>query len=339
MKVLFYIPYPKSLGAAHWIYRGWKHAFEDLGHQFLELTASDDMEGKVTRETPDIVFFANLIDFVALKDMLLRIRKAGSKIFLVLSWPLSRQEIDVIRGYDIADVYFGEREETEYPKKFWEATGREYHVIPYAADTRFNFPTSAVSKYQYDIVYLGAYLPRKRQAFEEVLLPLKRKYRVGVFGPYWTKKDNILRVCQRISQELDAKAAIDFFHRKRIEVPEEEENQLYSSARISLNFHERERDGSQPHYVLNQRTFKIPACGGFEICDYVPALRKYFDEDEVIMADSPRDCLAKVEYYLNHDDERKTIQANGRAKALACHTYHHRVRHVISLAGAGRAER
>jgi len=186
MRVLYYIPYPKSIGAAHWIYRGWKHAFEDLGYQFLELTASDDIERKVRRERPDIVFFANLIDFVALKDTLLRIRKAGSKIFLVLSWPLSRQEIDVIRGYDIADVYYGEREETEYPKKFWEATGRDYHVIPYAADRRLNFPTSPVPKYQYDIVYLGAYLPKKRQAFEAVLLPLKRKYRVGVFGPYHT---------------------------------------------------------------------------------------------------------------------------------------------------------
>ena len=151
-------------------------------------------------------------------------------------------------------------------------------------------------------------------------------------GIYWTRKDNLLRVGQRIIQELNAKVAMEFFHRKRIEVPEEEENQLYSAAKISLNFHERERDGSQPHHVLNQRTFKIAACGGCEICDYVPALRKYFDEDEVIMADSAEDCLTKVEYYLTHGDEREAVRANGTAKALRCHTYHDRVQYVISLA-------
>jgi spore maturation protein CgeB len=205
-------------------------------------------------------------------------------------------------------------------------------VIPYAADSRLNFPTDPVAKYQYDIVYLGAYLPQKKRAFEEVLLPLRRKYRVGVFGPYWTWKDNVLRVGQRVSRDLNSAAAMEFFYRKRIEIPEEEENQLYSSAKIGLNFHERKPDGSQPHYVLNQRTFKIPACGGFEICDYVPALRKYFDDDEVVMADSGRDFLAKIEYYLTHDDERRAIQANGTAKALKCHTYHQRVRQVLSLA-------
>lgn len=179
MRVLYYIPHPKSIGAAHWIYKGWKHAFEDLGHRFLELTASDDMEAKVGHERPDIVFFANLIDFVALRHTLVRMRKAGTMVFLVLSWPLSQHELEVIRDHDMADVYFGEREEAEYPRKFREATGREYHVIPYAADSRLNFPTTPGAKYRYDIVYLGAYLPKKKRAFEEVLQPLKGKYRVG----------------------------------------------------------------------------------------------------------------------------------------------------------------
>lgn len=151
-------------------------------------------------------------------------------------------------------------------------------------------------------------------------------------------KDNVLRVCQRMGREFNSTAAMEFFYRRRIQIPEAEENQLYSSAEISLIFHEREPDGSQPHYVLNQRTFKIPACGGFEICDHGPALRKYFEEDEVIMADDARDCLVKVEYYLNHDDEGRIIPANGVAKARKCHTYHQRVERVLSLARSARLD-
>src|SRR5207248_8747832 len=63
----------------------------------------------------------------------------------------------------------------------------------------------------------------------------------------------------------------------------------YSSAKICLNFHEREPDGSQPHYIVNQRTFKIPACGGFQMCDEVPAIRKYFSDSEIVLLPLVRD--------------------------------------------------
>jgi spore maturation protein CgeB len=114
--------------------------------------------------------------------------------------------------------------------------------------------------------------------------------------------------------------------RIRRQVPYEEESQAYASAKISLNFHEQMEGG---WFLLNGRTFKIPACGGFEICDYVPLARRFFSEDELVMAKDDDDFFKKVDYYMTHDRERKRIQEKGTARALKEHTYHNRAKLIL----------
>jgi len=330
MKVLYYIPHLKTTGADRWIYEGWKYAFEDCGHEFFELTDYDDFRNKVQAVQPDILFVTNLADMVTRHHKFLTwVRRRGTKVFLTVYWPLRTEEVQIIRQYDVADVYFGERE-PESMAEFEKTTGRRYYLIPNAANKLLHFPTQPVEKYQYDIVYLGAMLPKKKWFFDNVLLPLRKRYKVGIFGPYWTIRDNLLRAGQKLCRKVKFKAGSDFFNKLRIVIPSGEENQLYSSAKICLNFHEREPDGSQPHYIVNQRAFKIPACGGFQICDYVPALRRYFAEDEVVMAGlNAQKWFEKIDYYLTHDAERERIRQNGICRALRDHTYHARVKYCI----------
>lgn len=293
MNILYHIPYTNSTGADRWIYEGWRDAFRDCGHNFYELTDYDDWREKVLVTNPDIFFVTNFIDNLnEKKEFLTWLRSHGTKIFLIVDWPMRGEDLEVITKDVVADFYFGERE-PESMVEFERATGQTYHVIPNAANRLLHFPAEAVRKYQFDIVYLGANLPKKKWFTDNILLPLKTKYKVGVFGPYWTLRDNMFRTAQRFCRKARFKRGADYFNKLRIVIPPDEENQLYSSAKICLNFHEREEDGSQPHYILNQRTFKIPACGGFQICDYVPALRKYFSEDEVVMFESKEDFSKK----------------------------------------------
>ena len=331
MKILYYIPYPNATGADRWVYEGWKHAFGDLGHEFFIAMEYDNLKNKAIETRADIFFVANLADIILKhKEDLKFMRQKGIKIFLIVYLPLREKELEIIKDENIVDIYFGERE-PESMKEFEQKTGRKYYLIPNAADKKSHFPTKSVAKYQYDIVYLGAKLPQKKWFFENVLIPLTKKYKVGIFGPYWTLKDNLLRLGQKICRKIRFVKGADFLNKFRIVIPPEEENLLYSSAKISLNFHERENDGSQPHYVLNQRTFKIPACGGFEICDWVPALRKYFEEDEMIMAKDPDDWFSKIDYYLTHEEERRRIKEKGTKRALSDHTYHNRVERLLEL--------
>ena len=335
MKVLYHIPYPDALGADRWIYEGWRDAFSDLGHEFFSFTRADDLEESLKRTSPDIFMSAmNLIDPFRDIKILQEAQGRGTKIFLWIHWPPDpglEAWREILKNNNVADVYFGERE-PEGMYDFESVTGKKYYVLPNAANRKLHFPVSPVGKYKYDIVFLGAKLPLKNKLFQGILKPLQKKYRVGVFGPGWTVKDRILKVLQKVARNIRMVGIANWINRRRITIPPDEENALYSSAKICLNFHEREPDGSQPHYILNQRTFKIPACGGFALCDQVPALRRYFSSEEMIMVGlDSSEWLEKIEYYLSHEDERKRIQERGTKRALSEHTYHNRVVKVLDL--------
>lgn len=339
LRILYHILNPRGIGADRWIYSGWKNAFVDSGHKVFELTAFDSLADKAHEIKPNIFMTAvNLIDFTKDLPVLREMRRNGTRIAMWIHWPLVTHLLKrledaepYLRNDDIADLYFGEREQ-EGMGDFQQKTGKKYYVIPNAANRILHFPTKPVDRYAYDIVYLGAKLPHKAWLFENVLPSLKRKYKVGVFGPYWTLRDNILRVAGRLSSCVKFRYGTRLFNDLRITIPDDQESQLYSSAKICLNFHEREPDGSQPHYIVNQRTFKIPACGGFQICDHVPAIRKYFAEDELVMARIDKDdWLDKIEYFLAHEEDRKEIQRKGSKRALRDHTYHNRVNQVLGL--------
>jgi spore maturation protein CgeB len=334
MKILYYIPNPRGIGADRWIYHGFRHAFTDMGHEMFPMTAFDRLAEKGREIRPDIFMTAiNLIDFSRDVETFRAMRRDGTRVFVWVDWPLTNRCPDagtILKNEDVADVYFGERELASI-RQFQETTGRDYCVVPHAADSHYHYPTSPVAKYQYDVVYLGAKLPMKRWFFDHVLYPLRKKYRVGIFGPCWTLKDNILRAAQKICMKTKYRAGAEWLNDLRITVPPEEENALYSSAKVCLNFHERDPNGSQPHCILNERYYKIPACGGFQICDFIPEGRKYFSEEEVAMAKDARDWLDKVDYYIGHEAERKRIAARGAERAQREHMYGHRVAQILDL--------
>src|SRR5207302_1169071 len=251
-----------------------------IGGKLLRLGAARDGRARLLQ--------AIRADPCALEHM----RARSVKVVLGVYWPIESgvppARIEMLRREDLADLYFGERE-PEQMTRFEEETGKRYHVIPNAANPRMHFPVEPVREYAYDIVYLGANLRKKRWFAENVIRPLRKAYRVGVFGPGWSLQDTLLRAGSKACKLAHIYPVAQVIDRIRTSIPPEAERQLYSSAKICLNFHEREDDGSQPHYIVNQRTFKIPACGGFQLCDSVSAVRKYFREDEVIVASLDRD--------------------------------------------------
>ncbi len=334
MKILYHIPYPDSLDAGRFIYEGWRDAFLDLGHDVAVLSAQDNVKEKIMNVKPDIFLSAvNLHTSHEKSSIYPLLKESGVKILLWVDWPLKRDDLEILTTTDYVDVLFGEREQ-ETMKAFEDATKKSYHLIANAANKKLHFPTASVKKYQYDIVYLGAWLPMKERFFKEVLFPLRAKYSVGIFGPGWTRKDFLLRLCARVCRKMKLYTLMKFFNTLRITIPIEEENALYSSAKIALNFHELDPNGGYSHLILNQRTFKIPACGGFELCDDVPVLRKYFADNEVVIAETKDDWGRLIEYYLTHESERKAIAAKGTARALRDHTYHNRVVQLLALCAA-----
>jgi hypothetical protein len=91
--------------------------------------------------------------------------------------------------------------------------------------------------------------------------------------------------------------------------------------------------------VDNQRLFQATGVGTCLITDRDADLPELFEDGtEVVTYDCMDDCVEKIEYLLEHEDERRSIAAAGRRRTLADHSSRRRytaVDEIIQQALAG----
>lgn len=114
-------------------------------------------------------------------------------------------------------------------------------------------------------------------------------------------------------------------------ITQDDERKLYSSVKVCINLHESYKDKTTRGFT-NDREFKVPASGGFQISDYIPHLKMFFEPDkEIVLAKTPEEWFSKIEYYIKNEKERRKIQEAGTARVFAEHTYRHRVRRIMEM--------
>ena len=102
---------------------------------------------------------------------------------------------------------------------------------------------------------------------------------------------------------------------------------VYANSKINLNISLR-----SIHTGIPLRAFDIMGCGGFMITNFQEDFLRHFEPDEdVVFYSSYEELVDKVEYYLNHDEERNRIARNARHKVEAEHTYLHRAKTMLTL--------
>lgn len=75
------------------------------------------------------------------------------------------------------------------------------------------------------------------------------------------------------------------------------------------------------------RAWETMLSGGFYLCNYIPPegdaidIRKIIKEDEVVLFNGREDLLKKINFYLNHEDERQKMIKIGREVALKTMTF------------------
>jgi len=113
---------------------------------------------------------------------------------------------------------------------------------------------------------------------------------------------------------------------------------VFSATRVNLNIHSAAHVDTldpDPDYV-NPRTFELASCGGFQLVDEREPLRELFAPDEVVTFRTVAELRDQVGYYLAHDDERAALAARARQRALAEHTFEHRVETILRETLPGR---
>ena len=102
---------------------------------------------------------------------------------------------------------------------------------------------------------------------------------------------------------------------------------VFKLSRINLNITLRSIQNAIP-----LRCFDILGSGGFLLSNYQVDLARHFvPGEDYVYYDGRKDLLDKIDYFLMHDDERRSIAKNAHAKVQREHTFDVRVGQILEL--------
>jgi spore maturation protein CgeB len=104
---------------------------------------------------------------------------------------------------------------------------------------------------------------------------------------------------------------------------------FYSSAKINLNYHI--ADQKILDSEINERTFVISACGGFQLVDNPKALPRFYSTEDMAVAVDEKDYVEKFEYYLNKPEERHGMGLKALMKSYENkYSLFHRIEDILN---------
>lgn len=163
-----------------------------------------------------------------------------------------------------------------------------------------------------DVSFVGAGYRNRRQAFRRFL-----DLDFRIWGSDWGGAMELERVLQRDSARIST----------------EESVRIFNATRVNLNLHSSTyHDGVDPQGdFVNPRTFELAGCGAFQIVDRRELLPRLFAPgSEIAVADSVAEMRDLTRHFLEHGDERLALAARAHARALAEHTYQHRMTEMLA---------
>lgn len=171
-------------------------------------------------------------------------------------------------------------------------------LTQWAANSEQLNPPLPASACQYSVSFVGAAhgdRPKKIAALQD------RGIEVTCFGHGWTSGS----------------------------VPAEEIPKIIRSSVISLNF----ANACKGIPQVKARTFEVPGAGGFLLTEYAPGLeRAYVLGREIVAFEEIDDLAQKIQYFLNHPEERDAIAQAGFLRTTEEHTYDLRLQEILTFA-------
>jgi len=103
--------------------------------------------------------------------------------------------------------------------------------------------------------------------------------------------------------------------------------QILCDSNITLNHH-----GDVAPYANNCRLFEATGAGTMLITDWKENLHEMLEPGkEVVAYRSVEECIELIQYYLEHEEERKTIAHAGQQRTLREHTYYQRMKELVEI--------
>ncbi|KAF9119562.1 hypothetical protein BGX30_003764 [Mortierella sp. GBA39] len=192
------------------------------------------------------------------------------------------------------------------------------HYLPLAVNVDMFKPLRCGPEHLYDICFIGNAFWNRVAIFDE-LAPFLRDKNVLIAGGFW----------ERLSQQdlLGRSVRLGF-------IPPEETVRYYNGSKVVINIHRPDewgQDNRNSHRIsgksINPRTYEINACGAMQITDIREDLTNYYRPGyDIETFTSPEELKNKINYYLEHEEERRIMAARGLYTTRQEHTFISRMR-------------
>lgn len=103
---------------------------------------------------------------------------------------------------------------------------------------------------------------------------------------------------------------------------------VYNQAIVCPNFHGDYQKGE--FRMLNERTFQILASGGFEVCDYVPGIARFFRNEDLLIAKTPEEWVDQVKYFVKNPSRRESYISSG-LEAVQRYSYVNIMKNMLEI--------
>ncbi|BAI62005.1 conserved hypothetical protein [Methanocella paludicola SANAE] len=176
-------------------------------------------------------------------------------------------------------------------------------------------------QFKYDSSFIGQPHGNRREIIQRIK---NSNIQIETWGTGWESG--------RVTQE----EMIKIFNQSRINLNLSNSstiNNINILGKIKSMFVKNKNDKIIFNHINNQikgRNFEVPGCGSFMLTGIAEDLDQYYDiNKEVCCFEDMNDLLYKINYYLNHDEERRQIANAGYIRTLKEHTYVHRFNDIF----------
>jgi spore maturation protein CgeB len=204
---------------------------------------------------------------------------------------------------------------------------RHVFHLPFAVNPAIFHAQNVTIEYRSDICFIGTAYWNRVQMIEKLSEYLANK-RTMIAGSWWDRLNP------------SAAALLKDSIRSEEWLSPETTAAYYNGAKIVINLHRASDDrtinfnGIQIGAVsVNPRSFEINACHTLQVMDMREDVSEHYrPNQEVLCYKSDNELLELLEYYLNHEEERREIAFKGYKRTMLNHTYRHRVHQMLEHA-------
>jgi spore maturation protein CgeB len=271
----------------------------------------------INKMNPDIIMTLvgykmdrKLIEFLKKKESLLCIWLTEDPFY-------SDNSMEIIEDFHfIFTIDFGS---FEFYKKIFP--NKNVYHLPLGTDPSLYYPSDPQKVILYDLCLVGYPYPERIELVHHIIK--HTTYTIILVGPLWRRYIRRKANCNRleiINKWMEPSYVREIFNMSKI---------ILNPHRAHDFFKNKNTLGIESKSI-NNRTFDISACGGFQLISNKLDLEKHFNiSSEIVSFSNKDDCINLINDFMNDEKRRNDYSKNANERVLNNHTFFHRIQFIL----------